>query len=199
MCVITHLGPTLPNWGYAHFREPCKAEVQLPHTRVNRPPFELVIRWLIRDSSSCVPLLGVSATRLDNASLQASHLKERRLHTVVGLLAEGLGVVLVMALGWWGMMTLGSHSLASESDSLTAERDPIYVGGCRVPAPLQKSPARGGVGEGRGCTEEGSSHPITPRQPGVGLGGRGHGAERQRNDRVPPRTSEKGPSTHSGE
>jgi hypothetical protein len=94
-------------------------------------------------------------------------------------------MVLVMALGWWGMVTLGNSTLAAQSDSLTAQQDPIYVAGCPVPAPLEKSSARGGVGEGRGCSHEGSTHPITSRQPGVELGGRGHGAERQRDDSVP--------------
>jgi hypothetical protein len=55
----------------------------------------------IAHSSPCVCLLGVSATRLDNASLQeASYLKERRVNIVVRLLAESLVVVLLMALGW---------------------------------------------------------------------------------------------------
>jgi hypothetical protein len=54
----------------------------------------------------------VSSTPLDNASLQeASYLKEWRVNIVVRLLAENLVVVLLMALGWWGMTTLGSHSL----------------------------------------------------------------------------------------
>jgi hypothetical protein len=154
--------------------------IPIPRTSLNKPPFELVIQWFIRDSSSCVPLLSVRATRLDNASLQASHLKERRLHTVVRLLAGDGGVVLVMALGWWGMMALGSHSLASESDSLAERGDPIYVAGCPVADRLKKSTA--GVDVGKGCSKEGSSHPITSRQPGVGLGGRGHGAESQRDD-----------------
>jgi hypothetical protein len=66
----------------------------------------------------------VSSTPLENASLQeASYLKERRVNIVVRLLAESLVVVLVMALGWWGMMTLGSDSLQTMSD-------PIYVAGC---------------------------------------------------------------------
>jgi hypothetical protein len=78
----------------------------------------------IADSSPCVPLLGVSSTPLDNASLQeASYLKERRLNIVVKLLAESLVVVLLMAFGWWGMTTLGS-------DSLQAMKYPIYVAGC---------------------------------------------------------------------
>jgi hypothetical protein len=95
-------------------------------------------------------------------------------------------MVLVMALGWWGMVTLGNSTLAAQSDSLTAQQDPIYVAGCPVPAPLEKSSARGDVGEGAGCSHEGSTHPITSRQPGVGLGGQAHGAERQRDDSVPP-------------
>src|SRR5215213_7380101 len=67
------------------------------------------------------------------------------------------------------MWSLGSHTLASHSDSLAAQRDPIYVAGCPVPDPLEKSSARGDVGEGRRCSHEGSTHPITSRQPGVGL------------------------------
>ena len=130
--------------------------------------------------------MGVSSTHLETSRFQASQHEEQRNHVVLRLLAEGSVMVLVMALGWWGMVTLGNSTLASQSDSLTAEQDPIYVAGCPVPAPLEKSSARGGVGEGRGCSHEGSTHPIASRQPGVGLGGRGHGAERQRDDSVPP-------------
>jgi hypothetical protein len=145
----------------------------------------------------CFPF-DVSSTQLDNSRFQAPHRKEHRNHIVVRLLAEGSVVVVLMAIGWWGMANVGSSTLASQSDSLTAERSTIYVAGCPVPAPLKKSSTRGGVGEGRGCSQEGSSHPITSRQPGVGLGGRGHGAERQKEDRVPPRTSENS-SKHLGE
>jgi len=141
----------------------------------------------------------VSSKQLETSSFQASHHRQKRNHVVVRLLAEGLVAVLVMALGWWGMWSLGSHTLVSHSDSLTAERDPIYVAGCPVPDPLEKSSAQEGVGEGRGCTEEGSSHPMTSRQPGGGLVEDAHGAERQREDKGPPRTSGNLPSTHSGE
>jgi len=61
------------------------------------------------------------------------------------------------------MWNLGSDTLASQSDSLTAERYTIYVAGCPVLDPLEKSSTRGGVGEGKGCTEQSSSHPITSR------------------------------------
>jgi hypothetical protein len=134
----------------------------------------------------------MSAIPLNNASLQASHNNQQRLHIVARLLAQGLGVVLVIAVGWWGMWNVGSDSLASKSDSLTAGRDPIYVAGCPVPDPLHKSSSRGSVGEGRGCTEGGYSHPITSRRSGGGLGlvEHAHGAEEQRKDKVPPRTSE---------
>jgi hypothetical protein len=153
----------------------------------------------IADSSPCVCLLGVNATRLDNSSFQATHHIQHRNHIVVRLLAEGSIVMVIITIGWWGMCNLGSSTLASQSNSLTAEQDTIYVAGCPVPAPLEKSSTRGAVGEGRGCSHEGSTHPITSRQPGVGLGGQAHGAESQRDDRVPPRTSENSPSTHSGE
>jgi hypothetical protein len=83
----------------------------------------------------------VSSTPLDNASLQeASYLKERRVKIVVRLLAESLVVVLLMALGWWGMVTLGSYTLLSQT-----QPEPIYVAGCPVSEPLQKSPTRRGV------------------------------------------------------
>jgi hypothetical protein len=135
----------------------------------------------------------VSATRLDNASLQkASYLKERRVNIVVRLLAESLVVVLLMAFGWWGMTTLGS-------DSLQPMSEPIYVAGCPLAdTTLQKRSAGGG------CSKEGASHPITSRRPGAGLEGHGldghaHAAEKAKEDKVPLRTSEQAPSTHSAE
>ena len=125
----------------------------------------------IGNSSPCVCLLGVSATRLENASFQASYLKERRVKIVVRLLAESLVVVLLMALGWWGMTSLGS-------DSLQPMSEPIYVAGCPQADTLQKG--SGGVG----CSREGvSHHPITSRRAGAGLEGHGldahaHAAEK---------------------
>jgi hypothetical protein len=92
----------------------------------------------IADSSPCVCLLGVSSTPLDNASLQASRLKERPVNIVVRLLAESLVVVLIMALGWWGMTTLGS-------DSLQPMRYPLYVAGCPLSDTLEKRSAGGAV------------------------------------------------------
>jgi hypothetical protein len=167
---------------------------------VNKPLVERIILRFIADSSLCVPLLGVSSTtQLANGCYQASHHKAQRLHLVVRLLVQGSVVVVVMAIGGWGMANLGNSTIASQSDSLTAQPDPIYVAGCPVPAPLEKDSAVGGVDKGRGCTEEGTSHPITSRQPGARLGGQAHGAERQSDDRVPPRTSQNSPSTHSGE
>jgi hypothetical protein len=148
----------------------------------------------IADSSSCVSLVGVSATHLENASFQPTNHKEQRNHIVLRLLAEGSVVVVLIALGWWGMATLGSYTLLSQTPL-----EPIYVAGCPVSDPLEKSSARGGGGQGRGCSHEGATHPMTSRQPGVGLGGQAHGAERHRGDRVPPRTSENTYSTHSGE
>jgi hypothetical protein len=137
----------------------------------------------IADSSPCVPLLGVSSTPLDNASLQeASRLKERRVNIVVRLLAESFAVVVLMAFGWWGMMTLGSYSLQPMSD-------PIYAAGCPLAdTTLQKHSAGGG------CSQEGSTHPISSRQPGVRVSGQAYGAERHSDDRVSPRTSENSPS-----
>ena len=160
----------------------------LPRTRVDKPPLEPLIRCFIGDSSPCVPLVSMSATPLDNASLQeATYLKERRVNIVVRLLAESLVVVLLVALGWWVMTSLGSHSLQ-------AMRYPTYVPGCPLAdTTLQKRSAGGG------CSKEGVSHPITSRQPGGGLVEHAHGAESHREGKAPPRTSQNFPSTHSGE
>ena len=113
----------------------------------------------------------MSATRLDNASLQASYFKERRVKIVVRLLAQGLVVVVLMALGWWAMTTLGS-------DSLQPMSEPIYVAGC----PLSDTPQKRWAGGG--CSKEGAFHPISSRKPGVGpakhaqLAKHAHGHER---------------------
>jgi hypothetical protein len=121
----------------------------------------------------------VCATQLENASLkEASYLKERRVNIVLRLLAGSLVVVVLMAFGWWGIMTLGSHSVQ-------AMRYPLYVAGC----PLADTTLEKGSGGG-GCSKEGVSHPISSRQPGVRLGEQAYGAEGHRDDRLPPRTSE---------
>jgi hypothetical protein len=137
----------------------------------------------------------MSSTPLENSRFQATNHKEHRNHIALKLLAEGSVVVLIMALGWWGMWNLGSYTLLSQT-----QPDPIYVAGCPVSEPLQKSPTRrGGVGQGRGCSKEGSTHPMSSRQPGVRLVEHVPGAERTRGDRVPPRTSENSPSRHFDE
>jgi hypothetical protein len=85
------------------------------------------------------------------------------------------------------MTTLGG-------DSLQPISDPIYVAGCPLAdTTLEKGSAGGG------CSKEGASHPITSRQPGGGLVEHAHGAERHRDDRVPPRTSQNSTSAHSVE
>src|SRR5688500_16487246 len=89
----------------------------------------------IADSSPSVSLLGVSSTQLDNARFQATNHNQHRNHIALKLLAEGSVVVLIMALGWWGMWNLGSYTIVSQT-----QPEPIYVAGCPVPDPLQKSP-----------------------------------------------------------
>jgi hypothetical protein len=170
--------------GYACFVVRRHGEVRskpFPHPRGNKPKSGKSSE----DSSSCVLLLGTSEIHLEKSSLQATHHNQQRNHCVVRLLAQGT-VVALIAIGGWGMWNVGSDTLSSQSASLTAERYPIYVAGCPVHDPLEMSSARGGFGKCGGCNEEGSTHPFTSRQPGVRVGGRGHGVERQRNDRVPP-------------
>jgi hypothetical protein len=97
------------------------------------------------------------------------------------------------------MWNLGSSTPASQSDYLTAEGYPIYVAGCPVVEALEKSSPRGYVSKGAGCSKEGSSHPITSRQPGARVSGQAYGAERHREDRKSHRTSQNSYSTHFGE
>jgi hypothetical protein len=146
--------------------------------------------------------VGVNSAHLDNSRLQAPHHNQQRLSIVVRLSAQGLVVVLVLALGWWGMTTLGSSTLALHSEPLTAHQEPIYVAGCPVPDPLQKSSRLGGgVEEGKGCSEEDLSDLInTSRRPGGGLEGYALPTQRQRQDKLsPPTSSENISSRHSGE
>ncbi len=157
---------------------------------MNKLLIERVIRRFIIDSSPCVPFVSVNSTPLDNASSQAPHHDQHRNPIVVRLLAEGSVVVVLMAIGWWGMAHLGSSTLASQSDPLTAEQDTIYVGGCPVPDPLEKGSVEGGAGEGGGCSTEGASRPITSRRPGAELGEHAHGAERHGDDKAPSQAFE---------
>src|SRR3712207_2928489 len=113
----------------------------------------------------------MSSTHLYNSSLKSPHHNQQRLPIVVKLSAQGAVVVLVITLGWWGIWNVGSSTLALQSESLAAHQDPIYVAGCPVPDPLQKSSRRGGVEEGRGCSEDLSHLINTSRQPRGGLEG----------------------------
>jgi hypothetical protein len=84
----------------------------------------------------------VSSARLQTSSLQASHHNQRRKLVVVRLLAEGL-VLLVRAVGWWGMWNVGGDTLSSQCGSLTAERSTIYVAGCPVLDPSRRARREG--------------------------------------------------------
>ena len=146
---------------------------------MNNPLLERLIRGFIADSSPCVPLLGVSDTRLDNVYYQASYHEEPRLRVVLRLVAQGFVLVAVLASGWWGMRTLGSHALASESAPPAVMAGPVYVAGCPVGDTPETSSAQGEVDrKGVGCSEEGGTHPISTRQPGAGVGEHAHRAAR---------------------
>jgi hypothetical protein len=123
----------------------------------------------------------MSATQLENSSFQPTHHKRHRKRIVLGLLAQSAVVVLLIAFGWWGMTTLGSYSLQ-------AMRYPIYVAGCPLADTLEKGSGGGG------CSKEGVSHPSTSRQPGAGQSEHAHGAERKREHKALPLTSENSPS-----
>ena len=115
---------------------------------------------------------------LDNDYYQASHHKAQRLRVVLRLFAQGCMLVVVLALGWWVMTTLGGYSLESQSDSPAVMAGPIYLAGCPVADTLDKSSTQADAGKVEGCSEEDVSHPISSRRAGGGLGERAHRAER---------------------
>src|SRR3712207_8466082 len=80
-------------------------------TSVNKPTVEF-----IADSSPCVSLVGMGSVRLQNGSFQ------RRNHIVVRLLVHGFVLALVLGFGWRGLVAIGRHTLALETNpsSLTA-------------------------------------------------------------------------------
>src|SRR5215217_5497378 len=80
----------------------------------------------MQNSSPRVPLLGVNSTHLETSFFQANHHKGQRLPIVLRLLAEGSVVVLVLALEWWGMATLGSSTLAHRARP-SRQRSPPYT------------------------------------------------------------------------
>ena len=104
----------------------------------------------------------------DDALFRASPRQgQRHRRIVVRLVAEGAVVVALLASGWWGMSILGAHALSEASAPA-----PVYVAGC----PVGDIPQKGSAGGG--CSKEGVAHPITSRQPGVGLGEHAHGTEK---------------------
>ena len=170
-----------------------------PRTRVDHsedhPEF-------IAGSSPCVSLPGMSAPRLDEVSSKVSHHQGRPKRIVLSLSAQGSILVLFLAFGWWGIMTLGSHSLTSQTDSLRAMGESVYVAGCPVAASTpETSSAGGGVGKKKdgGWSEEDLYHSVTSRRPGAGPSGHAYGAEARGGALSSERTSENNPSTHSGE
>jgi len=150
---------------------------------------------IMRNSGEVSMLQGGAPLRFITDSLPCGSLSTRALHTLTtqaSKQAPTKGSETISPSGCWPRARPWCWSWHSGGGG---QRDPIYVAGCPVLDPLQKSSTRGRrVGEGGGCSHEGSTHPMTSRQPGVGLGRQAHGAERQRDDRVLPRTSENYPS-----
>lgn len=112
------------------------------------------------------------STRLqDHGSFRGRYLKEQRDHIVSRLLVQGSALALVLMFGWWGIVVLGSDTLALETHSLTVERYPTYVVGCPVPENSEKGSAQADVGRGKDCSAKAwpHTHTTTSRQPGAGL------------------------------
>ena len=72
----------------------------------------------------------VDHARPDNLDLRVRHYRQRqRARIVARLLAQGVVLGAVLASGWWGVHTLGAHTLASEEGPSAAWLHPVYVGG----------------------------------------------------------------------
>ncbi len=141
-------------------------------TSVNKPTVEF-----IADSSPCAFLVGMSSVLLQNGSFQ------RRNHIVGRLLVQGFVLALVLGLWWQGLVAVGSHAVASETNaSLAAGRYPPEGVECPVPRAPEKGSAQeaGVVGlrkNGRDCTAKVWPHTTTSREPGAGLAERAHREE----------------------
>jgi hypothetical protein len=100
--------------------------------------------------------------------------KGHRAHIVVGLLVEGLVLSLVLMIGLWGIVALGSQTVVRETHySPMAQSAPKkYVAVCHAPDTSKKGAALllGAAGdEGGDCPPKDWPHTTTSRQPGAGL------------------------------
>jgi hypothetical protein len=120
----------------------------------------------ITDSSPYASLLVMPSIRLQNGNFQ------QRNHIVARLLVQGFVLALTLGFGWWGLVALGNHTLALETNSsLSAGRYPTDVIECPVP----RSPAKGSAQEagvtgvsknGRGCLAKVWPHTTNLAQAG---------------------------------
>jgi hypothetical protein len=97
---------------------------------------------------------------------------------VLRLSLQGSGLVLVMALLLWGILTFGSQGVVTERHSLAAVRAPTPPIGCSVPQVSESGSLPGDGGDGADsyyrCSAKEWPHTITSRQPGGGAGERVH-------------------------
>jgi len=138
------------------------------------------------------------STRLqEHGSFRGRYLKEQRDHIVSRLLVQGSALALVLMFGWWGIVVLGSHTLALETNSPTAGRCPTYVVECPLAETLKKSSAQADVGRGKDCSAKAwpHTHTTTSRQPGAGPAEQAHRVDSQREAQSPANFRELHPSS----
>jgi hypothetical protein len=97
--------------------------------------------------------------------------KGHRAHIVVRLLVEGSVLALVLMIGLWGIVALGSQTVVRETHSPMAQSAPKYVAVCHAPDTSKKGAALLGAAgdEGGECPPKDWPHTTTSRQPGAGL------------------------------
>ncbi len=100
-------------------------------------------------------------------------MKGHRAHIVVGLLVEGSVLALVLMIGLWGIVALGSQTVVRETHSspMAQSAPKKYVVICHAPNTSKKGAALLGAAgdEGGDCPQKDWPHTPTSRQPGAGL------------------------------
>ena len=98
-------------------------------------------------------------------------------HRSVGrLVVQAALLAFVLAFEWSAMVSLGSHSVASESSYPTVDPYPAYILECPVPQPLKKGSAQAGIG--KDCSAKVRPHTMSSRKPGAGLPEQAHRGDR---------------------
>ena len=94
-------------------------------------------------------------------------MNERAHRSFVRVVIQGSLLACVLAFEGTAMVSLGSHSVASQSSYQSADPSPAYMLECPVSQTLKKGTA--GADIGRDCSAKARLHTVSSRTPGAGL------------------------------